>query len=177
MISTRQIFGLAKHAPGGPLDVDDLREMAASISGNASISALTDDQRLELCQRLDKKFVPRPVHISKPSQRRKSRLPAELFAAADKIYRMDTVKYARIAAWIYAAQKKFGVRNEDVLNALQRFKRHPSKESWWPYLNKILSMVLIHRREKEDEVFKRRELADKNPLRRLAAAMEKRSMG
>ena len=100
MISTRQIFGLAKHAPGGPLDVDDLREMAASISGNASISALTDDQRLELCQRLDKKFVPRPVQVSKPSQRRKSRLPAELFAAADKIYRMDTVKYARIAAWI-----------------------------------------------------------------------------
>jgi hypothetical protein len=58
-------------------------------------------------------------------------------AVGEVIFKSNPKKYARLAAWIKAAEKKH--RSEVVVTALVDFTPYaPKVDAWWPYLDKIL---------------------------------------
>lgn len=77
-----------------------------------------------------------PLH-SLPAKEKPKTLDFRLKVWADQIYRIDTIKFARLIQWIKAAERTYSV--VVIASSLERFLPSAREVTeWWPYLDRIL---------------------------------------
>ena len=75
--------------------------------------------------------------VPKEPTKKPKELDARIKVWADKIYRIDRARYARLIVWIKAAERSYAV--PVIASTLERYLPYaPNVVDWWSYLDRIL---------------------------------------